>query len=287
MPTVSMGSIIRHENFQSKYVSARHIDVWLPDGYTHQKKYAVLYMQDGQMLYDSTITWNNQAWEVDVIAGLLQQKNSVRDFIVVGIWNGGNTRHKDYFPQKPFDGLSQVQKDTVIQQLKEAGRTAESFQPISDNYLLFIVNELKPFIDTTYSTYSNRENTFIAGSSMGGLISIYAVCEYPDVFGGAACMSTHWPGTFTVENNPIPEAFFQYLRVHLPNPKTHYIYFDYGDQTLDALYPPFQQKVDTIMQNNGYNNDNWITKFFPGENHSEQAWSKRLYIPLQFLFQKM
>lgn len=286
IPSVSSGTIIRHESFQSSYVSARHIDVWLPNSYTHQKKYAVLYMQDGQMLYDSSTTWNKQAWEVDAVAAIVQQNKRVKDFIVVGIWNGGNTRHKDYFPQKPFDGLLQIQKDSIIQQLKDAGRTNESFQPISDNYLLFIVNELKPFIDTTYSTYTNRENTFIAGSSMGGLISLYAICEYPNVFGGAACMSTHWPGTFSIENNPIPQAFFHYLQSYLPNPQTHKIYFDYGDQTLDALYPPLQQRVDTLMQNSGYNNNNWITKFFPGENHSEQAWSKRLHLPLLFLLQK-
>ncbi len=286
VPTVTAGSIIRHENFPSIYVSQRHIDVWLPADYTRQKRYAVLYMHDGQMLYDSYITWNKQAWEVDAIAGNLQQQNLVKDFIVVGIWNGGNTRHKDYFPQKPFDGLLQKQKDSIVLQLKDAGRANESFQPISDNYLLFMVNELKPFIDTTYSTYTSRENTFIAGSSMGALISLYAICEYPKVFGGAACMSTHWPGIFTIENNPIPQAFFQYLQTHLPNPQTHKIYFDYGDQTLDALYPTLQQKVDTIMQKSGYDTSNWITKFFPGENHSEQAWNKRLHIPILFFLQK-
>ena len=77
----------------------------------------------------------------------------------------------------------------------------------SDAYLKFLVTELKPFIDSTFSVATDRSNTFIAGSSMGGLISMYAVCEYPAVFGGAACLSTHWPGIFTAENNPIPEAF--------------------------------------------------------------------------------
>ena len=92
------------------------------------------------------------------------------------------------------------------------------FTPSSDNYLKFIVEELKPFIDSTYSTLIDKENTFIAGSSMGGLISMYAVCEYPNVFGGAACLSTHWPGTFEVENNPIPEIFYNYLTNNLPKP---------------------------------------------------------------------
>ena len=112
---------------------------------------------------------------------------------------------------------------------------------------------------------------------------MYAICEYPKVFGGAACLSTHWPGTFTLDNNPVPDAFITYLNKNLPNPKSHKIYFDCGDETLDKLYPEIQKKVDQLMVEKGYNEDNWITKYFPGENHSENAWSKRLHIPLGFL----
>ena len=150
-------------------------------------------------------------------------------------------------------------------------------------YLKFLVPELKPFIDKTFSTKRNAKNTFSAGSSMGGLISIYAICEYPKVFGGAACLSTHWPGIFSTENNPIPDSFVGYLKQNLPNPKTHKIYFDYGDQTLDALYKPLQQKVDLVMIEKGFTSKNWMTRFFPGENHSEKSWKERLDIPLEFL----
>jgi enterochelin esterase-like enzyme len=118
---------------------------------------------------------------------------------------------------------------------------------------------------------------------MGGLISMYAICEYPQVFGGAACLSTHWPGIFAMEGNPIPGAFVDYMRQHLPDPKTHKIYFDYGDQTLDAMYPPLQKKVDEVMRAKGFSKKNWVTKAFPGDDHSEKSWSKRLGIPLLFL----
>ncbi len=91
-----------------------------------------------------------------------------------------------------------------------------------------MVNELKPFIDSNFATLGDQSNTFVAGSSMGGLISLYAVCEYPDVFGGAACLSTHWPGVFNSEHNPIPAAFIRYLESHLPSPVNHKLYFDYG-----------------------------------------------------------
>ena len=238
------------------------------------------------MLYDPARSWNKQAWNADDVAAALMATNKVRNFIVVGIWNGGPTRHPDYFPQKPFEKLSKTEKDTVIAQLQRAGRTTDVFHPQSDKYLQFLVKELKPYIDKNYAVNSNRENTFIAGSSMGGLISLYAICEYPEIFGGAACLSTHWVGTFTLENNPVPDSFIRYLEKQLPHPKNHKIYFDCGDQTLDALYPPIQKRVDSLMKRKGYNSNNWVTEYFPGEDHSEQSWNKRLHIPLEFLFRK-
>jgi enterochelin esterase-like enzyme len=286
LPSVVNGSIQRINSFQSTFVTPRNIDVWLPEGYDPSKKYAVLYMHDGQMLFDSTQTWNKQAWDVDDVAARLLSTGKIKDLIIVGIWNGGQTRHQDYFPQLPFEQMSAAEKDTVVAQLQSAGRTKEVFRPRSDNYLKFIVKELKPFIDKHYSVKTDRENTFIAGSSMGGLISLYALCEYPDVFGGAACLSTHWVGTFTLKNNPVPQAFINYLNHKLPRPNQHTIYFDCGDRTLDALYPPIQQQVDSLMAIKGFNDTHWITKYFPGDDHSEPSWQRRLHIPLTFLFSK-
>ncbi len=286
IPSVVSGSIQRIDSFQSTFVTPRNIDVWLPEGYDPSKKYAVLYMHDGQMLFDSTQTWNKQAWDVDDVAARLISTGKIKDLIIVGIWNGGQTRHQDYFPQLPFEQMSAAEKDTVVAQLQSAGRTKEVFRPRSDNYLKFIVKELKPYIDKHYSVKTDRENTFIAGSSMGGLISLYALCEYPDVFGGAACLSTHWVGTFTLQNNPVPQAFINYLNHKLPRPNQHKIYFDCGDRTLDALYPPIQQQVDSLMAIKGFNDIHWITKYFPGDDHSEPSWQRRLHIPLTFLFSK-
>ena len=280
------GKIDLYEDFPSKYVTSRSVKVWLPEGYNTKKKYAVLYMHDGQMLFDASTTWNHQSWDVDNVATKLMKDAKVQDFIVVGIDNGGKTRHSDYFPQKPFESLTKDQKDFVTKQLQSAGRTSEIFQPVSDNYLKFLVTELKPFIDKKYSVYKDMKHTFVAGSSMGGLISMYAICEYPTVFGGAACLSTHWPGIFAVENNPIPEAFVNYLKLNLPNPQNHKIYFDYGDKMLDAMYPPLQKKVDEVMKENGFSEKNWITKLFPGQDHSEKSWNSRLNIPIEFLLAK-
>lgn len=286
LPSVSSGTIKRINSFPSKFVDARNVDIWLPEGYTPKKKYAVLYMHDGQMLFDRNTTWNKQAWEVDDVLAKLISENKISDVIVVGVWNGGKTRHADYFPQKPFESLTLNQKEYVTKKLKSAGRITESFKPVSDNYLKFLVTEVKPFIDKNYATYTGPQHTFIAGSSMGGLISMYAICEYPNIFGGAVCMSTHWPGIFAVEDNPIPGAFINYLEKHLPSPVSHKIYFDYGDRTLDAMYPQLQKKVDEVMVSKGFTEKNWISKFFPGDDHSERSWTNRLDIPMLFLLEK-
>lgn len=287
LPSVVSGSIQRIDSFKSKHVDARNIDIWLPEGYSTENKYSVLYMHDGQMLFDSATTWNKTAWDVDDVITKLNHENKIKDVIVVGVWNGGKSRHADYFPQKPFELLMQTEKDSIYAAARTNGISVFGDYTIqSDNYLKFLTTELKPYIDKHYSTYSNRNHTFIAGSSMGGLISMYAICEYPAIFGGAACLSTHWPGIFEMKGNPIPDAFVKYMSKNLPNPKKHKIYFDYGDQTLDALYPPLQAKVDSVMKARGYTEKNWITKYFPGENHSEIAWNKRLDIPLLFLLKK-
>ena len=283
---VTSGKLQRFTNFKSQYVDSRNVDVWLPDSYSDKEKYAVLFMHDGQMLFDAETTWNKQAWEMDETAGKLNAEGETKKFIVVGIWNNGQKRHFEYFPQKAFRKLSAEEKEFVSNSLKLKGRINETFNPISDNYLKFIVTELKPFIDIHFSTLKDKDNTFIAGSSMGGLISMYAICEYPDVFGAAACLSTHWTGIFQIDNNPVPQAFYDYLKSNLPNPKNHKIYFDFGDQTLDSLYPTLQKQVDIIMTEKGFTNKNWITKFFPGKDHSEKSWAERLNIPLEFFLKE-
>ncbi|MGV3696582.1 alpha/beta hydrolase [Flavobacterium sp.] len=283
---VTTGKIQRYENFKSQFVDARNLDVWLPDDYSDNEKYAVLYMHDGQMLFDAAITWNKQAWEVDQTAGKLNADGKTKKFIVVGIWNNGMKRHLEYFPQKPYGKLTANEKDFVSNSLKSKGKISESFNPISDNYLKFIVTELKPFIDNNFSTLPDKDNTFIAGSSMGGLISLYAICEYPEVFGAAACLSTHWTGIFQLENNPVPPTFFEYMRTYLPDPRTHRIYFDYGDKTLDELYFSLQLTANDVMREKGFSSINWETHFFPGKDHSERAWAERLHIPLEFLMKK-
>lgn len=283
-PQVPHGKIERLEFFPSKHIPARHIDIWLPDSYAPQKPHPVLYMHDGQMLFDPTITWNGQCWGVSQVIHKLSQDKEIRVPIIVGVWNPGEARHAEYFPQKPFAKLPSNFQDYLRHHAKrDDGSALLTTDVYADDYLRFLVSELKPYIDQHYVTLPDQQNTFIAGSSMGGLISLYALCEYPKVFHGAACLSTHWVGIHRNENNPIPDAFFNYLDEALPSPANHRIYFDYGTETLDALYEPHQLRVDELMQRKGYNEQNWQTLKFEGADHSENAWQERLHIPLKFL----
>jgi enterochelin esterase-like enzyme len=275
LPKVSTGTLERLEDFPSKFVAPRHVDVWLPPGYSQGGLYSVIYMHDGQMLFDAKTTWNKQAWQVDVTVARLIKDQRIPPAIVVGIWNNGKYRHAEYFPQKQLDYLPSASRDKLIAQALEG-------KPLADAYLRFLVEELKPTIDRKYATRPDTAHTFVMGSSMGGLISVYAMSEYPQVFGGAAGLSTHWVGSHQA-NATLPLAGFNYLRDHLAAPEGHRLYQDHGTIELDALYAPYQTFVDEIVRERGYTQTNFMSRTFENEGHNEMAWAKRLEIPLVFL----
>lgn len=280
LPKVSIGKIVRLENFNSKFVDSRNVDVWLPENYSEKEKFSVIYMHDGQMLFDSTTTWNKQEWQVDETLKTLTSNKKLSKCIVVGIWNNGDKRFAEYFPE---NCLQFIQNNTDTTGFKQR---LKGFEPLANDYLKFLTQELKPAIDSMFSTKKDAANTYISGSSMGGLISLYAICEYPNIFGKAACLSTHFPILFTNVNNNFPVLINKYLVKHLPDAKTHKVYFDYGTKTLDSLYKSYQKNVDIIMQKKRYTNKNWITKEFDGADHSEKSWAARLSIPFIFLLKK-
>ncbi|PIO48398.1 MAG: esterase [[Chlorobium] sp. 445] len=263
-----VGTLKRFEKFPSQYIEARHVDVWLPPDYETKtsQHYAVLYMHDGQNLFDPKQSFIGVDWAMDETMTKLLAEQKIRPTLVVGIWNSPK-RRAEYMPEKAFALLSEAEKAKFVEQHGSA--------PFSNRYLQFLVSELKPFIDSTFRTLPERENTFIMGSSMGGLISLYAICEYPHIFGGAGCLSTHFP----IGNG----IMIDYMKTHLPEPATHKIYFDYGTETLDKDYEPYQQKADAIMREKGFTEKNWITQKFIGDEHSERAWRKRVHLPLLFL----
>ena len=279
--TPIQGKIVHYREFPSKRIRPRPVDVWLPQGYdtTSSDRYPVIYMHDGQMMFHlstSPYAGMDLFWDVDKAITRLAGNGEIRPAIVVSVWMADwakGARGAEYMPQKPVT-------DKVWQRMKEIGGSfavedgGETI--VSDNYLKFLVDELKPFIDETYATQSDRDNTFLAGSSMGGLISAYAIAEYPNVFGGAACMSSHW--------NIGEGAILQWFTQHWPSSGAHRVYFDYGTEGFDAHYEPYQKQMDAVMRQHGYTSgEDWITLRFDGADHSPSAWRERLHIPLKFL----
>ncbi|MFI5337510.1 MAG: alpha/beta hydrolase [Opitutales bacterium] len=275
MPAVTVGRIERLAPIQSKFVSARNVDVWLPPSYDGKTRCPVIYMHDGQMLFDAAITWNKQSWHMAETMADLIRRGKIPPTIIVGIWSIGPQRFSEYFSEKALPFIPTGKREDYIRQLL-AGK------PRGDDYLRYLVQELKPAIDAKYATLPDREHTMTMGSSMGGVISLYAICEYPEIFGGAGCLSTGW--TASLQKNAIyPLALFNYLQGHLPDPQFHRIYFDQGTATLDAIFAEAQAFADLLVRDHGYTDKNFLSRTFPGADHSEVSWAKRVDIPLEFL----
>lgn len=172
-PTLT-GDIRRHDNFHSTILNNdRTLLVYLPPGYAPgyeddaDRRYPVLYMHDGQNIFDASTSFAGVEWGVDEAAERLIEAGAIEPIIIVGIYNNAD-RMTEYTPRP--DG--------------EQG----------DAYARFVVEEVKPFIDQTYRTDPSREKTGIAGSSLGGLISLYMVRAHADTFGrcGGVSPSLWW-----------------------------------------------------------------------------------------------
>ena len=180
-PTPSQ--VISIADFPSSFVDARNLEIYLPTGYDSTKAYSVCYMQDGQNLFDPAKTFNNMEWGVDEALTLGY------DLIVVGIWNTP-LRYQEYMPQKPTD---RVEDELHIAWVIDSNRfKASKPELLSDNYLRFIVEELKPWVDAHYATLPDRDHTFIAGSSMGWLDLVLCIGRIPWCF-QCGWMSKHPP----------------------------------------------------------------------------------------------
>lgn len=265
---------IKIDSFESEYVTPRSIEIMVPVDMDDNERFPVLYMFDGQNLFHSFTGWGgelNAGWRVDEVIDSLNDAGTIPEMIVVGIFNSPS-RGAEYMPDKPADLI----KERVATADHAWYKHYKEDPPRASEQLKFIVEELKPFIDSEFKTQQDRSGTLIAGSSMGGLISAFAICEYPEVFGGAACFSTHWP--------PLDGVFLEYFKHHIPDPSTHKIYFDYGTEGLDSLYGPYQMVADSAMKAKGYLHDvNWITAKYEGATHYENDWHKRFHIPMEFL----
>lgn len=281
LQTPCTGSIDRYEIYSQQMKTTLLVDVWLPDDYEIQtgNSYPVIYMHDGQNAFDSNGSFAGVAWDIDDTLTRLHNEGLTENAVVVGIHCTAN-RFGDYSPSK---ALAVVPGLTAKMQNVFGGQKIKG-----DEYLEFIVNTLKPMIEEKYRVRTDLRSTSIMGSSMGGLISVYAISEYPEVFGNAACLSTHWIGSLDNTTPEFAEAIIAYLDENIPADGDHRIYFDHGTKDLDAYYPEWNQRVVDMAKAKGmiegYTLMNYIAT---GASHNEYFWSRRLGRPLEFILGPM
>ncbi len=233
-------------------IEPRHVLVWLPPGYDESDaRLPVLYMHDGQNIFDPRMSTFGVDWGVDECLARMIAAGEIEPMIVVGAFST-DQRYPEYTPWRR-----------------------------GPNYLRFLVEELKPLIDARYRTRPDRESTAIMGSSMGGLISCAAGRFYPHVFSRAGCLSTHW-----IWEDGRGSADFE---ASGPYPREVKLYLDRGTvgPKHDAIYGPHQDRVDALLREWGWREGvDFMTRVFDGADHSETAWRTRLDVPMRFLFGK-
>lgn len=216
----------------------RRVWIYLPKGYaTSSKIYPVLYMNDGQNLFNEKTAAFGE-WGVDECLDTLQKKID-KECIVIGIDHGGNKRTTEY---NPYDSP---------QFGKGEGK----------QYVDFLANTLKPYIDTKYRTKKGPENTYIAGSSLGALISLYAVIQYPGVFGGAGVFS---PAFWIAPSIYSDADKFSTAAISMPK---FYLYA--GAKETATMVNDMQRMVDILQKKERYILRRVIN---PLGQHNEAAW---------------
>lgn len=214
----------------------RRVWIYLPEDYgSSPKKYPVVYMHDGQNLFDE-YTAGYGEWGIDEIMDKLPAKDQC---IIVGIDHGGEYRITEYDPYDSKYGK---------------GR--------GNDYVDFLVKTLKPYVDQHYRTKTDVRNTSIAGSSMGGLISMYAILRYPDVFGNAGVFSP----AFWVAPDLYKYAQQQGLS------KNSRIYFICGDSESENMVADMHKMISLILSK-GINEKNTPEVIIKGAKHNEKQWN--------------
>ena len=244
------GVLNYHYDFYSRYLkNERDILIWLPNSsQTSIKKYPVIYMHDGQNLFNPSTSFSGFDWKVDETVDNLSSNNIIEEVIVVGI-NNTNDRLDEF----------------------------NLFTEKGKNYASFLINELKPFVDEIYPTKTDRNNTAVIGSSMGGLCSLQLFWKHQNIFSKAACMSS----SFWIDDRSI----FNFVKDNYLHSQDFKLYIDCGDAEKELIEDT--KRMNRILKKLKTVDDaNYLWHIEKGAVHSEVDWAKRFDIPLKFLFGK-
>ena len=245
------GVVKYHRQMEGEGIKPRDVIVWLPPSYekSPEKRYPMLYVHDGQNVFDPATSLFGVDWQIDEIADRLIREGKLQEILIVGIYNTAD-RGQEY-----------------------------SGTPKGRAYIRFVVEKLKPFIDKEYRTLSDREHTAVMGSSMGGLISFLLVWNYPQVFSQTACLSPVFVDR-DINANAVPV-----VENYSGGSKKIRIYMDNGGVGLDSQLQPGCEAMLWALQADGFKmgeNLEWYRD--PDAEHNERAWSKRVWRPLLFMY---
>ncbi|GAA4831206.1 alpha/beta hydrolase-fold protein [Algivirga pacifica] len=247
------GDVAYHKQMTYEGILDRDVIVWLPPNYNNnpEQRYSVLYMQDGQNIVDPLTASYKVDWQIDETATRLVEEGQIEPIIVVGIY----CTDKRTYEYTPGEG--------------------------SDAYMAFVTEKLKPFIDQTYRTKTEREYTAVGGSSAGGLISMMLAWEYPEVFSKAICMSPAFKikgDNITIDYvTPVKESYKKDLQ----------LYIDNGGVGLEARLQPGVDAMIKVLKEKGFKEG--VDLFYTVDQeaqHSEKYWAERMPNALLWLFGK-
>jgi len=241
------GKLRYHRHMKGEGIQDRDLVVWLPPAYDEnpEQHYSVLYMHDGQNLFDPQTSSFGVDWQADEICDSLIRHHKIAPVIVVGIYNTPD-RSVEYIPGK---------KGTA--------------------YMNFVVNKVKPFIDANYRTQPDKKHTLVGGSSAGGIISFMLAWEYPNIFSGAICMSP----AFKIEDID----YVKTVKVWQGEKKDLFFYIDNGGVGLELKLQAGIDEMLEVLKQKGYKEvDDYIWLHDPQARHSESAWAQRLPKALMF-----
>lgn len=248
--TVSDNVIILEPFQMERLARERTIRVYLPEDYNESTaEYPVIYAHDGQNLFDDSTSYAGE-WGLDESLNQIANENGFR-VIVVGIDNGQEKRINELSPwENPKYGAAE-----------------------GEEYMDFIISQLKPYIDSTYRTLPAREHTAIMGSSMGGLISHYSIYRYPKIFSKAIIFSpSYWYAdavwSFT-EENPIPEDSKLWLVI--------------GEKEGNAVSNT--NKMHQVILDSGHPDENIVKQVDPEGEHNEPSWRRQFVPAVKWLFE--
>lgn len=252
----------------------KFVRVYLPNDYNEEKRYPVLYMHDGQNIYSEETSAFNMSWNVHKIVEDLVSKDVIKPLIVVGIDCNPSPlgiRMDEYSPWKSTCDLDCFKEEI----LNNTSRLISDIGGLGDIYGDFLVNKLKPLIDEKYSTLSDRDNTLLAGSSMGGIITLYLGLKYNNIFSKIGCFSSAF--FFSIE--PLTK-FLEEIKIK----DKMKVYFDVGtsesgnqcNNLIDNIYIDTNNAiVDLLTEKKDPNLQDILYIIEEDAIHNEVAWNRR------------